>query len=94
MTYRAKNQDHGPFDQTFASFRSCDGTMIKMRVVANQKGRRLFPTGEESSPQTEATVQQRQPRLPVKKSDSRFRRLPRLQRQWTNDHLGCERREG
>jgi NAD(P)-dependent dehydrogenase (short-subunit alcohol dehydrogenase family) len=53
--------------------------------VANQKGR-LIPTGEESSPQTEATVQQRQPRLLVKKSDSRFRRLSRLQRQWTNDH--------
>jgi hypothetical protein len=29
-------------------------------------------------------VQQRQPRLPMKKSASKFR--IRLQRQWTNDH--------
>jgi hypothetical protein len=35
--------------QTFASVRSRDGTMIKMRVVANQREEDTSPRGEESS---------------------------------------------
>ena len=55
--------------QNLASFRSREPKVRRLACT------RLFPRGQESSPQTEVTVQQRQPRLSIKKSASKFRRI-------------------